>query len=227
MKTVVVFSGGIDSATLLKNRLNEGHEVKVLHLSHNARYTGQEYRAVTNICREFGMNEKGDIVFMEFDISKHFKSSLLVGGSDIPKEEYDMNKAEETVTSTIIPFRNGIILSIAAGYANSIGYRKVVIASHKGDHKFYPDCSPGFNVAMRQAVSQGTGFEVSIQAPFQDLTKAQIIRLGAIYKIPYQLTWSCYEGGSIQCGICGSCRERRKAFEEAGVQDNTKYSLNP
>ena len=124
---------------------------------------------------------------------------------------------------TVVPFRNGIMLAIAAGYAESEGADGIVIAAHAGDHAIYPDCRENFMVAMSDAIRAGTYAQVELIRPFIKMTKAQIVRRGAELGVDYSQTWSCYVGGEIHCGKCGTCVERREAFLEAGIPDPTVY----
>ena len=152
-------------------------------------------------------------------IGQYFHSALLVSGGAIPKGRYD----EENMASTVVPFRNGIMLSIAAGLAESRGLRRVYIANHFGDHAIYPDCRSSFIRPMHEAIYEGTGNHVAIAAPYTDLTKAEIAAHGKSLGIDYAETWSCYEGDSLQCGTCGTCIERREAMQAAGIIDPTPY----
>ena len=124
---------------------------------------------------------------------------------------------------TVVPFRNGIMLAIAAGYAESTGAQGLVIAAHSGDHAIYPDCRPAFMNAMAEAIKQGTYAHLEIIAPFLKCTKADILRRGVELGVDYSRTYSCYKGGAKHCGRCGTCVERREAFLLAGVEDPTGY----
>jgi 7-cyano-7-deazaguanine synthase len=152
-------------------------------------------------------------------MSHYFNSSLLSGAEAIPNGNYD----EENMKSTVVPFRNGIMLSIACGLAESRGLKRVLIANHGGDHAIYPDCRPEFIHAMDAAMRAGTYINVEIAAPYTNLTKADLVRRGAKLGIDYGQTYSCYRGGEKHCGTCGTCTERREAFQEAGIADPTIY----
>ena len=128
---------------------------------------------------------------------------------------------------TVVPFRNGIMLAIAAGYGESIGAEALVIAAHAGDHAIYPDCREGFMRAMGEAIAGGTYARLALLRPFIDWDKTRILRRGAELGIDYARTWSCYKGGDRQCGTCGTCVERREAFLRAGVPDPTDYAATP
>ena len=153
---------------------------------------------------------------------QYFKSSLLEGADAIPEGNYD----EENMKSTVVPFRNGIMLSIAIGIAESNHLKHVLMANHGGDHTIYPDCRPAFVDAMSAAAQAGTFEDVTIEAPYTNITKADIARHGKQLGIDYSETWSCYKGGEVHCGQCGTCRERQEALREAGIADTTEYE-NP
>ena len=150
---------------------------------------------------------------------QYFKSSLLESGESIPDGSYD----EENMKSTVVPFRNGVMLAVAAGIAESNGLTKVLIANHGGDHTIYPDCRPEFIAAMDAAVEAGTFARVRVVAPYTNISKADIARRGRALGIDYAETWSCYKGGHVHCGTCGTCVERKEALREAGIEDNTTY----
>ena len=152
-------------------------------------------------------------------MTKYFKSSLLEGGEDIPEGHY----ADDNMRSTVVPFRNGIMLSIAVGIAESNGLQYVMMANHGGDHTIYPDCTPQFVEAFDQAASAGTFVNVRLRSPYTNITKADIAARGKALGIDYAKTWSCYVGGDKHCGRCGTCVERREAFAAAGIDDPTVY----
>ena len=152
-------------------------------------------------------------------IHDYFKSSLLEGADAIPEGHY----AAENMKSTVVPFRNGIMLSIACGIAESRGLKNVMIANHFGDHSIYPDCRAGFVEAMSKAMSEGTYDGVKVFAPYTGISKTDIARHGAALGIDYTETYSCYKGGAKHCGKCGTCVERKEALHDAGVEDRTEY----
>lgn len=156
-----------------------------------------------------------DLGFMH----QYFKSSLLEGADAIPEGHY----ADDNMKSTVVPFRNGIMLSIAIGIAESNQLKKVLIANHGGDHTIYPDCRPEFIDAIDKAALAGTFVDVQVSAPYTNITKADIARIGKKLGIDYAETWSCYKGGEIHCGKCGTCVERKEALAEAGIEDTTVY----
>ena len=152
-------------------------------------------------------------------MAKYFKSSLLEGAEAIPEGNYD----DENMKSTVVPFRNGIMLAVACGLAESRGLSHVMIANHAGDHAIYPDCRPEFIKAIDSAANAGTYNNVKVIAPYTQITKSDIARIGKKLGIDYTETWSCYKGGEIHCGKCGTCVERKEALAEAGIEDCTIY----
>ena len=131
--------------------------------------------------------------------------------------------ADANMKSTVVPFRNGIMLAVACGIAESRGLKYVMIANHFGDHSIYPDCRAGFVRAMSQAMAEGTYDGITLFAPYTDISKTDIARRGAALGIDYSLTYSCYKGGEKHCGKCGTCVERKEAMREAGIDDTTEY----
>ena len=144
-------------------------------------------------------------------IKEHFQSSLLSGAEAIPEGNYD----EENMRSTVVPFRNGIMLAIAAGLAENEKLSYIMLANHSGDHAIYPDCRPEFVDAMDKAVCAGTWNGVKLLTPYTHLTKGEIAKRGIALGINYDETWSCYKGGDKPCGVCGTCREREEALRFA------------
>jgi 7-cyano-7-deazaguanine synthase len=151
-----------------------------------------------------------------------FESALLSSGGEIPSGHYE----EETMKQTVVPFRNAIMLSVATGLAESLGAEGLVIAAHGGDHAVYPDCREDFMQAMGDAMRLGTYAGVRLLRPFIAMKKARIAAEGARLGVDFARTWSCYKGGAVHCGRCGTCVERREAFIEAGVPDPTVYLDN-
>ena len=180
--------------------------------NHNAR----EIACARIHCRRLGIEH---IVIPLAFVAKYFKSSLLSGADAIPEGNYD----DENMKSTVVPFRNGIMLAVACGIAESRDLRRVMLANHFGDHAIYPDCRRDFVDAMSEALRRGTYCGVTVFAPYTDITKADIARRGAQLGIDYAETYSCYKGGEHHCGRCGTCRERREALAEAGIADPTLY----
>ncbi len=152
-------------------------------------------------------------------MKQYFRSSLLEGSEAIPEGNYD----EENMKSTVVPFRNGIMLAIVAGLAETYGLKHVMMANHGGDHTIYPDCRPAFVEAMSAAIAAGTYESITLKTPYTNITKGEIARRGKTLGIDYTQTWSCYKGGEVHCGKCGTCRERKEALAAAGIEDLTPY----
>lgn len=211
---LLILSGGMDSVTMLYHYQNE--IALALSFNYGANHNAKELAFATLHCQQLGIAHV--VIDLQF-MAQHFKSSLLEGAEAIPEADY----AEGNIKSTVVPFRNGIMLSIAAGLANSRGLKGVMIANHGGDHATYPDCRPGFISAMDAAISAGTDAEVCVFAPYTGLSKSDIAKIGAELGLDYSLTWSCYKGQETHCGVCATCRERKQAMADAGIQDNTVY----
>lgn len=212
--SIIIVSGGMDSVTMLyefRDRIALG-----LSFDYGSNHNAQELPLARMHCRRLGIPHV--TIPLDF-MSRYFKSSLLEGAAAIPEGDYD----EQNMLSTVVPFRNGIMLSIAAGMAESRGLKRVMMANHTGDHTVYPDCRPEFVEAMSAATRAGTWPGIEVWAPYTRLTKAGIARRGKALGLDYAETWSCYKGGERHCGKCGTCRERREALAEAGIADTTPY----
>ncbi len=212
--SVIVVSGGVDSITMLyeyQERIALG-----VSFDYGSNHNARELPFAEMHCKRLGIPHI--VIPLDF-MPKYFKSSLLQGAEAIPEGNYD----DSNMQSTVVPFRNGIMLSIAAGIAESHGLSYVMLANHAGDHTIYPDCRPQFVDAMSAAIEAGTYVGVKVLAPYTQITKTDIVRRGAALGIDYSQTWSCYKGGEKHCGKCGTCRERIEAFHDAGVVDHTVY----
>ena len=214
---LIVLSGGMDSVTLLYEY--QADIALALSFDYGSKHNAREFPYARLHCERLGIEHL--TIPLSF-ISQYFKSALLQGGGDIPKGSYD----EQNMASTVVPFRNGIMLSIAAGLAESRRLDRVYIANHFGDHAIYPDCRASFIQPMHTAVYEGTSNHVSIEAPYTHISKGAIASHGKQLGIDYSETWSCYEGGDVQCGTCATCIERREAMQEAGIIDPTIYKEN-
>lgn len=211
---IIVLSGGMDSVTMLHEFASE---IKVaVSFDYGSKHNAKEIPFAALHCQRLGIQHI--VIPLDF-MTRYFKSSLLMGGEDIPEGNYD----DENMKSTVVPFRNGIMLSVAAGLAESHGLKRLFIANHFGDHAIYPDCRAGFIKAMSEAVSEGTYEHIRIEAPYTGISKTDIAKRGAKLGINYAETWSCYKGGEKHCGKCGTCMERKEAFREAGLTDPTIY----
>lgn len=212
--TIIVLSGGMDSVTLL-HHLRPRIALAVT-FDYGSNHNAREIECARRQCELLGVEHL--VIPLAF-IGQYFESSLLSGADDIPEGNYD----DENMRSTVVPFRNGIMLAVACGLAESRGLKFVAIANHGGDHALYPDCRPAFVEAFGRAMQAGTYDGVSILAPFTDLTKSEIARLGAEEGVDFSNTYSCYKGGEKHCGRCGTCTERMEAFRLAGIPDPTPY----
>lgn len=211
---LIILSGGMDSVTLLNARKEDIALAVTFNYGSNHAKREIEY-AVYN-CKKLGIEHI--IIPLDF-MHKYFKSSLLSGSDAIPEGHY----AAENMKSTVVPFRNGIMLAIACGLAESRGLKKVFIANHAGDHAIYPDCRATFIDSMSEAMAYGTYEHIKIEAPFTSLTKGDIAHIGGEIGVDYTHTYSCYKGGEKHCGKCGTCVERKEAFALANIDDPTEY----
>lgn len=212
--SVIILSGGMDSVTMLYDY--QKSIALAVSFDYGSKHNEREIPFARYHCEQLGI--KHVVIALDF-MCRYFESSLLKGGGDIPEGDYD----SDNMRSTVVPFRNGIMLSIAAGLAESNSLTKVMMANHSGDHAIYPDCTPAFVKAMDAAIAAGTYEGISLVTPYTNLTKAEIAAKGKQLGIDYSQTWSCYKGGEHHCGQCGTCRERKEALAEAGVYDATIY----
>ncbi len=212
--SLLVLSGGMDSSTMLmeyKERI-----ALAVTFDYGSNHNHRETECARELCRL--LNVEFLLLPLSF-IGKYFKSSLLAGAEEIPEGHYE----EENMKSTVVPFRNGIMLSVACGLAASRGLKYVMIANHGGDHAIYPDCRGEFIEAMSRAMSLGTFEDIQILAPYTNITKGEIALIGKRLGLDYSLTYSCYKGGEKHCGKCGTCVERKEAMKYAGIDDPTLY----
>lgn len=220
MKAVVLVSGGMDSVTALHQTHREHPVLAALSFDYGSKHNPREIP----YAREHAAQLRIPHHTIALDFMGHlFASHLLRDGGAIPDGHY----AEPSMKQTVVPFRNAIMLSIAAGFAESAGGDAVVIAAHAGDHAIYPDCREAFLQAMGSAMELGTYARIRLLRPFVHLDKAGIVALGHRLGIDYRRTWSCYKGGQLHCGTCGTCVERREAFQLAGIPDPTPYAPHP
>lgn len=212
--SVIIVSGGMDSITMLYDKKDE--IALGISFDYGSNHNAREIPFAAMHCERLGI--KHIVIPLAF-MQQYFKSSLLEGADAIPEGNYD----EENMKSTVVPFRNGIMLSIAVGIAESNGLKRVLIANHAGDHTIYPDCRPSFIEAIDHAAQEGTYVNVKVWAPYTNITKSEIAAIGKQLGIDYTETWSCYKGGEHHCGKCGTCRERQEALRDAGIDDKTIY----
>lgn len=211
---MIIVSGGMDSITLLYDRKDT--IALAVTFDYGSNHNAREIPFAQLHCQRLGIRH---IVIPLAFMQQYFKSSLLEGADAIPDGHY----ADENMKSTVVPFRNGIMLAVAVGIAESNGLSRVLIANHGGDHAIYPDCRPEFISAIDAAAKAGTYVNVAIEAPYTNITKTDIARRGKSLGIDYSETWSCYKGTSVHCGTCGTCVERKEALRDAGIADPTEY----
>jgi len=217
MKIVLLLSGGLDSSVLLYHLLDCQHEVITL----SARY-GQRHSKELSSAWRITSKARAEHHHVDFsDFGSLVNSALTTPGIEVPQRDY----TPETLKATIVPNRNALLLSAAFGLAFSLDAFAVAYAAHSGDHAIYPDCRPEFIQAFGKAMELAWFPEkrVKLIAPFEHFSKSQIVHLGSTLNVPFELTYSCYVGEEKHCGKCSTCRERQKAFIEAGVVDPTEY----
>lgn len=217
--TLVLLSGGLDSTVLAARLLVAGHQLDAISIHYGQRHA-KELDAARAVARWLGIRH--NVVDLQL-LREHLGGSALTSdGVDVPDGHY----AQENMRATVVPNRNAIMLSVAVGIAVSRGLAQVATAVHAGDHFIYPDCRPEFITAMDTVAHLGTaGFgDVRVVAPFLHLTKADVVILGNQFGAPMELSWSCYRGGEVHCGRCGTCVERSEAFRVADVADPTSYA---
>lgn len=209
----------MDSVTALQWVRAEHDVVAALSFDYGAKHNHCEIPFAAEHAALAGTRH--ELVRMEF-VERLFASDLLKSGGDIPEGHYEA----ENMKQTVVPFRNAIMLAIACGFAESVGAEGLVIAAHSGDHAIYPDCREDFMRAMGEAMRLGTYAGVKLLRPFSAMHKGEIVAAGVKLGVDFARTWSCYKGGAIHCGKCGTCVERREAFALAGVIDPTVYASN-
>ena len=223
MRALVLSSGGVDSTTCLGLAVSQysAENVTALAITYGQKHD-KEVQAARAVAAHYGVE------LIELDLSLIFQydttCSLLTGSdTEIPRESYadQLKKTDGKPVSTYVPFRNGLFLSSAASIALSKGCEVIYYGAHSDDAagNAYPDCSEAFNKAMNDAIFLGSGNQLHIEAPFVRLTKADVVKIGLELGVPYELTWSCYEGGETPCGVCGTCRDRAAAFAANGIAD--------
>ena len=212
--SILILSGGMDSTTLLydyRRRI-----ALALSFDYGSNHNAREIPFARLHCERLGIAHL--TIPLDF-MARYFHSSLLEGAYAIPEGHY----TDENMKSTVVPFRNGIMLAVAVGMAESRGLQYVMMANHGGDHAIYPDCRPAFVEAFDATAQAGTYNGVRLLTPYVNMTKGEIAARGRDLGIDYAETWSCYKGGSRHCGRCGTCQERREAMAQAGITDPTDY----
>ncbi|MGB0292303.1 MAG: 7-cyano-7-deazaguanine synthase QueC [Luteolibacter sp.] len=220
MKVCVLLSGGMDSVTVFYEALQAHEVVACLSFDYGSKHNAKEIPFAKLHAERHGIPHH--VVELDF-MDKLFKSDLLKSGGNIPEGHY----AEDSMKQTVVPFRNGIMLAVATGFAESIEAEGVMIAAHSGDHAIYPDCRDTFMQAMGDAMQSGTYIDLELLRPYVNMDKAAIAMRGNELGVNFSETWSCYKGGDIHCGVCGTCVERREAFLLAGISDPTTYEQTP
>ncbi len=211
---ILILSGGMDSVTLLYDY--QERIALAISFDYGSNHNAREIPFARMHCERLGIPHH--VIPLDF-MTTYFRSSLLSGADDIPEGHY----ADENMKSTVVPFRNGIMLAIATGMAETNDLSYVMMANHGGDHTIYPDCRPEFVEAFDAAAHAGTFNGVHLLSPYCHMTKSQIAARGHELGINYAETWSCYKGGDKHCGRCGTCIERKEALAEAGIPDPTDY----
>jgi len=220
-KIVISQSGGLDSTVLAYHLIDLDFDLYPVWFNYGSKHNSKEKIAIENICNRLGILDKLKIVDISF-INNIFTSSLLSTGDNIPNGYY----SDKNMASTVVPFRNGIFISILSGYAASINTNLVAIGVHSGDHAIYPDCREDFINKMQIACESGLNLyneRFEIITPFLKLNKTQIVTLGEKLHVPFELTWTCYNGRNKACGTCGSCIERLEAFHLNYIKDPLDY----
>jgi 7-cyano-7-deazaguanine synthase len=219
-KVLVNLSGGMDSATVLYECIANPEKEVIGAVNF---YYGSKHNSKESVCARILTHMTSVPLYkinLDF-INEHFSSHLLQSGGEIPEGHY----ADENMKKTVVPFRNGIILAIAAGLAESKGADEIALGNHKGDHAIYPDCRDSFTLPMAAAIRMGTYKGIELYTPFSETDKTGIVKFGYQLGVPYENTYTCYKGGDKHCGKCGSCTERKEAFQLAGVKDPTEYEV--
>lgn len=216
MKVFILLSGGLDSVTALYHARTEHEVIGAVSFDYGSKHNEREISMAAYQCKQFGISHV--IIPLKF-MNDYFRSDLLQSGGTIPDGHY----AAANMKQTVVPFRNGIMLSVATGLAESRGAEGLVIAAHTGDHFIYVDCREEFLEPMARAMLEGSDARIKLLRPFVHMTKGDITKCGIQLGVDYSKTWSCYKGGDFHCGTCGTCVERREAFAQAGANDPTEY----
>lgn len=217
LKAVIIASGGMDSTTLLYDILAQGYQAYVLSINYNQKHS-KELRFIRKTCKLLKIPHK---IINLSKVGKEllYASALISNKINVPQARYK----KKNMRLTVVPNRNMILLSLATGYAISLGAKKIFYGAHAGDHALYPDCRPEFVQAMRKVISLAHWGILELEAPYLNLSKSDIVKRGKKFGVDYALTWSCYQGRPKPCGKCGTCQERLKAFKKIGLKDPVKY----
>ncbi len=205
MKTILIYSGGMDSTTLLYKLRAEGDFIQALSFNYGQRHK-KELKAAAKICKKLGVPHT--IIDITAVKSLMEGSALTSNRIKVPEGHYK----DKTMRATVVPNRNMIFLALAIAHAVSLKFDRVAMAVHAGDHAIYPDCRPAFIKAMRVASKTANYKNIAIHTPFLNITKRDIAKIGHKLGVPYALTWTCYKGLRQACGKCGACVERTEAL---------------
>jgi len=216
-QVIVVYSGGLDSTTLLYHLKAAGSELRALSVNYGQRHLVRELSAASTITSLLGIEHR--TVDLRSLVGLLGSNSLTDHTVSVPAGEY----SPTTIAVTAVPNRNMVLLSVAIAWAVSLRFEAVAFGAHGGEYTTYPDCQPAFAAAMDRAARVCHDTPIQVLAPFVLLDKARIVRRGAELGVPFDMTWSCYNGGEKHCGKCGTCIDRRSGFVKAGVTDPTIY----
>lgn len=224
-KAIICFSGGMDSTTLATMYLKNGYMLGLLSFDYGQRHAHRELNAAWAVAGHLAALDLAPVSHQVLDLSA--LGDLLTGSAltDPEFEVPDGHYTDESMKVTVVPNRNSIMANIAIAVASSAQADVIAMGMHAGDHAVYPDCRPEFVKSLRQTMVHSLrGFHTpALQTPFIHSTKTEIATLAAGLGAPLNLSWSCYKGGEIHCGTCGTCTERKEAFKDAGVPDPTEY----
>jgi 7-cyano-7-deazaguanine synthase len=214
---VVVFSGGLDSTTLLYHLLAEGYELKALSVNYGQRHRDRELAAADTICKHLGVERR--VVDLKGLVGLLGHNSLSDPAVAVPDGRYDTG----TIQVTTVPNRNMVLISVALAWAVSLKFGAVAYGAHGGPYTNYPDCRPEFATAMDHAAQVCDWEPLRVLAPFVGWDKGDIVKRGMELAVPFELTWSCYKGGERHCGTCGTCNDRKEAFAKHRLSDPVEY----
>ncbi|MEM9923708.1 MAG: 7-cyano-7-deazaguanine synthase QueC [Cyanobacteria bacterium P01_D01_bin.50] len=225
MKAIILLSGGLDSSTILYQALADGCECYAISFDYQQRHR-KELHSALSVAQKAGVAQHQVV---QFDLTQWGGSALTDNTIDLPQER-SLEEMSQNIPITYVPARNTIFLSFAISYAETIAAERVYIGVNALDYSGYPDCRPDYIQAMQEVFRLGTkqgreGNPISIVTPLIDLKKTEIIQLGNKLGVPWELTWSCYSGNDLACGICDSCRLRLAAFDELGLTDPVGYAM--
>jgi|TARA_B110000438_G_scaffold303165_1_gene363478 7-cyano-7-deazaguanine synthase len=212
---ILVYSGGLDSFTLLNQAMDMGHDVSTISFDYGQKHK-KELDCVKRFCLEKAIDHK---IIDISSIKEIFSGSSLTDDLDIPKGHYE----DESMQSTVVPNRNMILISLALGFAVTKEATEVWFGAHSGDHAIYPDCRPEFVEKMDAVAKIANYSPIAVKAPYISKSKSEILEIGLSLNLDYSFTWTCYEGKELACGSCGACHERLESFSDHNVTDPIQY----